>query len=226
MVAVDDKRDIHISKSLSYLLRHGAVKESLPIDNNGYIKLDIILNHNRLKTHKTTHDDILRVVNSNDKKRFDVRVIDGEEYIAATQGHSIQLKQDDSVLTQLVSQDSLPPVLIHGTSIQSTKMIIEKGFISRMKRNHIHLSPGVVGVDSNVISGMRKQSSIFIYLKRNEILNHIKLFKSLNNVYLTADDIPIGLFEKILIRNKNPDQDLIRLLTEKNIKYEIQTIED
>lgn len=35
--------DVKISKSLSYILRHGAVKEGLEISSDGYVKLSDIL---------------------------------------------------------------------------------------------------------------------------------------------------------------------------------------
>ena len=66
------KRDIAISKSLSYLLRHGAVKEKLNIDQTGYININELLNHNRLKTNKVTLDVIRRIVGNNEKKRFSI----------------------------------------------------------------------------------------------------------------------------------------------------------
>ena len=62
------KRDIQISKALSYLLRHGALKEGLPIDNNGFIPVSVLLRHNRLKSHKCTLEDIHRIVENNDKQ--------------------------------------------------------------------------------------------------------------------------------------------------------------
>ena len=56
--AQNGKRDTQISKALSYLLRHAAMKENLVIDSNGYTSVKGLLSHNRLKTHKCTQDDI------------------------------------------------------------------------------------------------------------------------------------------------------------------------
>ncbi|SMN21886.1 similar to Saccharomyces cerevisiae YOL102C TPT1 tRNA 2'-phosphotransferase [Maudiozyma saulgeensis] len=223
---MDAKRDIQISKALSYLLRHGAQKEKLVIDNNGYIPIDTILQHNRLKTHKCSRQDLIRVVNNNDKKRF---IIDEEkDMIAATQGHSIELKPDDTILIPIKDSDSLPSKLIHGTNVRNCLAIVESGKISKMRRNHIHLSIGIVGKDTNVISGMRKTSSVYIYIKKDpETLSQLKLFKSLNDVYLCENDINISCFEKIEIKNKkqlNDDQDtakLVQLLKDKNVPYEM-----
>lgn len=224
---MDSKRDLQISKALSYLLRHGAEKEKLVIDNNGYIAVDTILQHNRLKTHKCTRQDLIRVVDNNEKKRF---IIDEKnDMIAATQGHSIQLKPYDKILMPITNVDSLPAKLVHGTNVKNCLAIVESGNLSKMKRNHIHLSIGIVGKDTNVVSGMRKNSTIYIYLKKDpETLSQLKLFKSLNDVYLCENDIDLKCFEKIEIKNnkkqlsENDDiTKLIQLLKNKNIPYEI-----
>lgn len=220
---MDGKRDILISKALSYLLRHGAIKENLSIDNNGFISIEALLNHNRLKTHKCTREDIERIVANNDKKRF---VIDYEKNtIAATQGHSMKIKPDDSVLVPITQVSDLPEKLIHGTNLKHCLLILESGKLLRMGRNHIHLSPGIVGKDSQVISGMRKNSNIFIYIKKDQdTLSHLQLFKSLNNVYLCGTDLSITDFEKVEIRTHEKSDlvpEIIELLKQSSIPYEI-----
>lgn len=222
--ALDTKRDIQISKALSYLLRHGATKENLAVDNNGYIPITTVLNHNRLRSHKCSRDDLMRVVDNNDKKRF---IVDSEnDKIAATQGHSIKLKPDESILTPINDVSDLPPMLIHGTNIRNSILILESGKLSKMHRNHIHLSLGVIGKDENVISGMRLTSTVYIYIKEDQdTLQNLKLFKSINNVYLCENDIECKFFDKVEIKKGKKDSDdftkLINLLTKYNITYKI-----
>lgn len=218
-----EKRDIQISKSLAYLLRHGALKEKLIMDSNGYIPLQQLLAHNRLKTHKCTHEDVMRIVANNDKKRFDIKLIDGVECVAATQGHSIKnIKPDENVLT-LISKDTvLPHPLIHGTNMKGLELILQSGFISRMQRNHIHLSPGVVGQDTNVISGMRKNSPVLIYLNTKKLIETGALFKSLNEVFLTSENIPLSYFDHIIIRSKPESLPEVVETQLKNNKIEYQ----
>ncbi|QLQ79855.1 hypothetical protein HG537_0C05040 [Torulaspora globosa] len=195
------KRDVQISKALSYLLRHGAVKEKLPIDSNGYVPVAVLLAHNRLKCHKCTVEDIHRIVDNNDKKRFHI-VQQPQELICATQGHSIaEINPDDGVLHEITDVTELPDALIHGTNISRSLLILQSGSIKRGSRNHVHLSPGVSGRDSQVVSGMRNSSNAHIHLKRDQqLLDQLRLFKSLNNVYLTPNDVPVSLFEKVVIR--------------------------
>lgn len=218
-----DKRDIQISKALSYLLRHGAAKEKLPIDGNGYVPIAALLAHNRLKTHKCTRDDLARVVANNDKKRF---VVDtASDSIAATQGHSLQLKPDESVLAPVTDVAELPQQLIHGTNVRNCTLIVQSGKLSPMNRNHVHLSAGIVGQDKDVVSGMRASSNVYIYIKRDaETLAHLRLFKSLNNVYLCENEIPLQYFDRVEIRgSRDPEgqTSLARLLAEHGIAYTI-----
>lgn len=220
---MDQKRDIFLSKALTYLLRHAAVQENLTIDDNGFVSISQLLNHNRLKTHKCTREDIERVVTNSDKKRF---VINHENNtIAATQGHSIKLKPDKSVLLPIKQVSDLPEKLIHGTNLKNCILILKSGSLLKMERNHIHLSPGIVGQDSQVISGMRTTSTVFIYIKKDQnTLSHLQLCKSLNDVYLCSNDIPITDFEKVEIRtheNRSLVSELVKLLQESNVPYEI-----
>lgn len=231
------KRDIQISKALSYLLRHGAVKEKLNIDSNGYIPVSEILNHQRLKSHKCTFDDMLRIVENNDKKRFHLERIDesssSEEKpefykICATQGHSIKTIAPTEELLKVVVTLDTP--MIHGTNIQSCLLIVKSGFIKKMNRNQIHLSNGVIGKDEYVVSGMRYTANVLIYIKNDpDILKKLNIRQSMNGVLLSKEDIPLDLFEKIVIldskvkgNNIQIKDELIDLLKTKNIKYEIE----
>ncbi|CCH59643.1 hypothetical protein TBLA_0B08270 [Henningerozyma blattae CBS 6284] len=242
------KRDVHISKALSYLLRHGAVKENLKIDSNGYILVSDLLKHQRLKSFKTTWFDVKRIVRDNDKQRFHLKNKSSSQdddsvenwYICATQGHSLsKVKPDENsgLLTPIIlSQDEVfPTPLIHGTSVDSLFLIIKSGKLSKQKRNHIHLTTGLVDSleninkkddETKILSGFRNSSKILIYLKTSpiEYINDLHLLKSINGVVLTESNIPIENFEKIVIRNSKKDdvkiQKLIDLLKENNVSYE------
>ncbi|KAG5890817.1 hypothetical protein JTB14_008258 [Gonioctena quinquepunctata] len=78
----------HLSKCLSWLLRHGALKEGLHIGTDGYINAGDLLNHKSLKDEFTL-EDIKTIVKVNDKQRFSLRYNDGILQICANQGHSI-----------------------------------------------------------------------------------------------------------------------------------------
>ena len=188
-------RDIAISKSLSYLLRHGAVKEKLNIDQTGYININELLNHNRLKTNKVTLDDIRRIVGNNDKKRFSIVEKEGEIMICANQGHSIKTVNDSNLIQ--LSKDTIPEEIYHGTYKNKLPAIFNSGGLSKMNRNHIHFASSISDV-----SGIRNSSNVLIYLNIEKCLQSgIVFYRSSNNVILTSGDAN-GLIGSVVFRHK------------------------
>lgn len=191
MPTSEEDRDIKISKSLSYLLRHGAVKEKLDIDASGFILLADLLKHQRLKSHKTTISDIERIVENNDKKRFSIV---GDK-ICANQGHSLKVVKDDNL--EELTKDTIPSKIFHGTYLKKLPLILPNG-LSKMNRNHIHFT-----YDLESISGIRKSANILIYIDTEKCFqNGIKFFKSSNGVILSPGDnqgfIKSEYFDKIV----------------------------
>lgn len=202
---MSEKREVQISKALSYLLRHGAVKEKLPIDQKGFVKLDAILANNRLKTHKATREDIYKVVENNNKKRFTLSTIDGVEYICANQGHSLKSISNDNLTT--LGKEDFPTQLIHGTTQAKINLILQSGGLSKMNRNHIHLTSSIENDEAaGFVTGIRYNSTILIYLDIEKLRNQDKIpfHKSLNDVYLTEGDsngmLSKEFFKKIVNR--------------------------
>lgn len=133
-------RLIKASKSLSWILRHGAIKEGLSMDSSGYVKVSDLLQHPKFASY--TLEDINFVVLNNNKKRFALKEDQGELYIRATQGHSInvlytQTVSDESLLTPITNPENYP-IVIHGT-YKSSWASIQKQGLFRMKRNHIRM---------------------------------------------------------------------------------------
>lgn len=64
---------MRLSKKLSYVLRHGANEIGLNISKEGYISVNEIMNHNDFKSLKLDIKDIISVVETNDKKRFELK---------------------------------------------------------------------------------------------------------------------------------------------------------
>ena len=209
----NNKRDIIIGKALAKLLRHHALKDGLSIDSNGFIPINQVLNHKFIKSNKATIDDIIRIVNNNSKKRFILKEDpnNGLLLIAALQGHSIEsvgMTHNMILLDNNNDMDNWPNVLIHGTYRDKLPLILNSGGLSKMLRNHIHLTDKIplkfnniinnLNLDSNLslttlsnnnaISGIRNSCEIIIIiniqlLKQNS--NEIKLYRSNNGVYLT-----------------------------------------
>lgn len=208
-----DTPDVRLSKSLSWILRHGAVKENLPIRPDGYISLAVLMKHNKFRNSKVS--DIARVVKENAKQRFtltykpdenldsDRELKEGENledwFIRANQGHSMETV-DKVELVPLTQVESFPRNIVHGTSRKAWTKIKESG-LSKMNRLHIHMAGGLLG-DEGVTSGMRASSEVFIYVDAKKAVDAgIPFFKSSNNVILSPGNaegiIPVEYFLKV-----------------------------
>ena len=200
-------RDIKLSKTLSWVLRHSALRLGLVISPDGYIPVEAILSTPVRNLNTYQEDDIIRVVDSNKKQRFTlcnrriVRTSDGKKYaftsningegedvlcIRANQGHSIPGIDFDELLTRLSSEDlSKMDVIVHGTYKKSWVDHISNEGLNRMKRNHIHFATGLPSDVNQVISGMRTSCEIYIYIDAVKCArDNVPFFRSSNGVIL------------------------------------------
>lgn len=171
------KRDTLVSKALSYLLRHGAEKEKLPIDPQGWVPVDAVLKNNRLKTHKATLEDLVRIVENNEKQRFRLKTEQDVSYICANQGHTLK-----TIVPELVILDKLtmPEKVYHGTYSQKIASIQQKG-LSRMARNHIHLTSNAPWSKL----GIRASCDTLIYIDTDRCIDDgLVFYRSANGVIL------------------------------------------
>lgn len=196
-------KDIQLSKSLSWLLRHGANSVGLIINDDGYVDLESILQLKQFRSYSIS--DITRIVENNDKKRFSLRETNDKLQIRANQGHSIPLSEEN--LLSLLTVNDLPENVIHGTFLKNWNRIKTEG-ISRMNRNHIHFSPGFAD-DPEVISGIRKNCQVTIIIDAKAAINDgIKFYLSENNVILSPGNeyglLPPIYFKEV-IKNKTKE---------------------
>ncbi|CEP12664.1 hypothetical protein [Parasitella parasitica] len=148
-----------LSKLLSYILRHGAVKQKLDISSDGYVCVDDILAQPKFK--HVTFEQIKYVVDHSDKKRYELsQSTTGVWLVRATQGHSLKLIQPENLLEQITGPIDTP--VIHGTTRDAWEQIQHQG-LSKMTRNHIHFAVGLPD-DPHVKSGIRATSQVFIYV--------------------------------------------------------------
>ncbi|KAF9328047.1 hypothetical protein BG006_008733 [Podila minutissima] len=201
-----DSPTVQLSKALSWLLRHNAESQGIAIRPDGYCLLSDVMAHSKFK--KFTVADVMDVVETNDKKRFEVmeEVMEDKEgvvtktYIRAVQGHSIKAVEDLG-LEALTNLAQIPTV-IHGTVFSKWNLICQHG-LSKMNRNHIHMASGLLG-ESGVISGMRKSCNLYIYIDTvKAIQDGIKFFRTSNSVILSDGKngdgiIPAQYFLKVV----------------------------
>ncbi|XP_005467589.1 tRNA 2'-phosphotransferase 1 isoform X2 [Oreochromis niloticus] len=179
-----EDRDVCLSKSMSYALRHGASQMGLQMD--GFLFVEDLLAHPQF--HSYLLEDVERVVATNDKQRFKLctHPENGRLQIRANQGHSVQVVDLELKLVTAGSPDC-PAEAVHGSYLRNWSSIQQQG-LSRMKRTHIHLARGLAGEDG-VISGMRKDCDLAVFIDVPKALaDGIKFFWSENDVLLTAGD--------------------------------------
>jgi 2'-phosphotransferase len=168
--------DVRLSKWLSYVLRHGALKENLKLDEKGFIAVADIVKHKGC-----TVQQIKDCVEYNEKKRFQLEERTHGLYIRASQGHSITLVDPD---LKLITDPAEIPVVVHGTTRTAYESIKKTG-LNKMARTHIHFAHGSA-TDPTVVSGMRKTSQVMIYIDSAKAMGAgIKFYLSANGVILS-----------------------------------------
>ena len=88
---LNEKQQKSVSKFLSLILRHRPEQIGITLDKNGWVDIDILLAQANHPKHNftgvaLTYDNLMEVVEKNDKKRFTISE-DGKR-IRAAQGHS------------------------------------------------------------------------------------------------------------------------------------------
>jgi RNA:NAD 2'-phosphotransferase (TPT1/KptA family)/8-oxo-dGTP pyrophosphatase MutT (NUDIX family) len=175
----------NISKSMSYLLRHGLEKENIN-NNNGFVKIDDLIDWLKTRNIITTKDDIMKIAKDDNKQRY--KII--ENNIRANQGHSVNVQIDFDVLNSI---DDMYP-LIHATYKDSIKPIVENG-LKPMERTHIHFT----SIKNNNFKAIRQDTDTYCILKKK----YDKcIYKSENDVYLSKDIIDKKDFDIITFTRK------------------------
>ncbi|KAH7392043.1 KptA family-domain-containing protein [Phaeosphaeria sp. MPI-PUGE-AT-0046c] len=121
--------------------------------------------------------------------------------IRANQGHSIKVDVEGLLTPITVAAGNVPDTVVHGTDESAWRLIMKSGGLRRMGRNHIHFASGLpvgfksLAVDTAsaeekeaapVISGMRKNSSVLIYIDIHAAMEAgINFYISDNGVILT-----------------------------------------
>ena len=127
---MNNSRLIKISKYLSKYLRHRPDSIGIQLAPGGWVPVSDLLDACQKHNFPIQLNELKEVVAQNDKQRFSFDSIG--THIRANQGHSIEI---DLQLEAVIP----PDILYHGTSIGAVDSILKEG-ISKMSRNHVHLS--------------------------------------------------------------------------------------
>ncbi|KCV69371.1 hypothetical protein H696_03804 [Fonticula alba] len=189
----------HISRRLSYFLRHGAAEAGIPMAADGFAFLDDIFKQSQMRN--VTVEDVREVVRACPKQRFALDETGPRIRIRANQGHSFAVAELELKTITLENFTEICPVVYHGTSKGTWDKILESGHLHRMAREHIHMTV------PQGISGARASAGIFIYIDLAKALTDgVPFFQSANGVILspgvvgTEGILPSKYFAKVTNR--------------------------
>jgi putative RNA 2'-phosphotransferase len=164
---------VKLSKFMSLVLRHNPEEIGLALDENGWADVAELIARANLKGVRLTRNDLLTIVETNDKKRFAFSE-DGTR-IRASQGHSIEV---DLALSPIEP----PARLFHGTASRFLESIRAQGLL-RGKRQHVHLSPDEL-IATKV--GQRHGKPVVLQVLAGQMHQAGRpFFRSANGVWLT-----------------------------------------
>jgi RNA:NAD 2'-phosphotransferase (TPT1/KptA family)/inhibitor of KinA sporulation pathway (predicted exonuclease) len=203
-----NRDDVRLSKKLSYILRHGANDLKISMADDGYVYLDELIKKGKVKA---SFEKIQKVVNNNNKKRFQMEQDENEKWkIRAVQGHTMKNVDQEKLLTKITDPTYFKDwTIVHGTYMPAWKEIMFGG-LNRMARNHMHFAKGYNFQDDSanpkeeVISGMRNTCDIYIEIDPVLAMKSgVDFYESRNGVILTEGyngNLPVCFFKDVYVR--------------------------
>jgi len=167
----------YLSKYLSFILRHQPQSIGLILDEQGWASVDELLEKAKFSGKSLDHATLLRVVETNEKKRFTLSQ-DGRR-IRAAQGHSINISLN-------LKPKEPPANLYHGTATRFLDSILAHGLLPQ-SRQQVHLS-----LTKETAKKIGQRHGKAVILKLEALCMHqqgFKFFLADNGVWLT-DHVP------------------------------------
>ena len=168
-----NKKNRHLSKFLSLVLRHKPETIDLKLDEYGWADVEKLLSKMHEAQKQIDLALLKEIVATNDKQRFTFN----SDYskIRANQGHSIEIDLDLKPIQP-------PSTLYHGTSDKSIDSILQTG-LEKRNRQHVHLSSDLETASK---VGQRHGKLILLQVESGKMYEDGHLFyQSKNGVWLT-----------------------------------------
>lgn len=174
----------HLSKLLSYILRHKPEEYGIILDENGYTNVDELINKLNAHNENINFEILQYIVDTNNKKRFAFN--DDLTKIRASQGHSIEVELG-------YTEKQPPAILYHGTVEKFLPAIMKEG-LQKMERHHVHLSADKT---TAIKVGERRGKPIILEIKSGEMYAAgYKFSLSDNGVWLT-DHVTVEYIDRL-----------------------------
>jgi len=181
-----NQRREKLSKFLTLILRHKPDILNIELRDDGFVPLDELVK--RMKKKKgfgwVSEDDIISIVESDIKGRFEIKTINGKKFIRARYGHSRALNID--IKYPQVQPDEVD-YLYHGTRADVLPWILREG-LKPMNRKYVHLSPSPE--DAIIVAQRWRGKPVILKIEAKKFLEDGgKIFKASEKVFL-AEFIP------------------------------------
>lgn len=171
------------SRFLSLILRHKPENIKIKLDKGGWVIIGDLLNQMKIYNREMDYDSLIKIVDTNDKKRFEIKGNDEnglKNFIRASQGHTVKVDLE-------LKAERPPMKLYHGTINKNVDSIMVNG-LNKMRRHGVHLS-GDIPTAVNV--GSRRGEAIILEINSGHMYSDgIKFYKSNNGVWLTEKVLP------------------------------------
>ena len=170
-------RDVKVSKYLAKHLRHSPEELGLKLQPGGWVSVDDLLEACARAKFPITYDELVEVVDTNDKQRF--AFSPDMAMIRANQGHTVEV--------DLQLEEAVPPsTLYHGTIEKFMESILAEG-LKKGKRHHVHLSKDT---ETATKVGSRRGKPVILAVDAGRMYGSgYKFYRSANGVWLT-DEVP------------------------------------
>ncbi|XP_011186921.1 tRNA 2'-phosphotransferase 1 [Zeugodacus cucurbitae] len=182
--------EVQLSKRLSWLLRHGAVQEGIPICSDGFVPVNSIIENPKYACDYDLRT-LQEIVRKDKKQRYTLRQnMHGLWEIRANQGHSMVNVLASHCLQRIYSSEEVN-IAVHGTYYRHWERILLEG-LRTMGRTHVHFAMyddnRIFNQKNNAISGFRSDCELLIYLdvRKAMELGEMEIYRSTNNVILCA----------------------------------------
>ncbi|MCL4131250.1 UNVERIFIED_CONTAM: hypothetical protein GTU68_035451 [Idotea baltica] len=177
------KNTKHVSKFLSYTLRHHPEDIGITLDPNGWANVEELITKapEKFALNRALLDE---VVATNDKKRF--AFSEDGTCIRASQGHSATVDLN-------IAPTEPPETLFHGTATRFLDSILRDG-LNPGSRQHVHLSPDALTARK---VGERHGKPVILTLPARDMhkAGHV-FYCSANGVWLT-DKVAASALSKL-----------------------------
>jgi len=167
-----------LSRYLSFVLRHQPQSIGLILDEKGWANIEELIEKATASGKAIDRATLLRVVETNEKKRFTLSA-DGRR-IRAAQGHSIKITLD-------LKPKEPPVVLYHGTATRFLESISKYG-LKPQSRQHVHLS-----IDEETARKVGQRHGKVVVLRIEALRMYqqgFEFFEADNGVWLTDHVVP------------------------------------